>query len=52
MKDGDDIYIIKRSEVYEILSMSNKKMNILLDECICREIEVIGNIYKNKELLV
>ncbi len=50
-KDGDDIYTIKRSEVYKILSMSNKKLSIFLDECTCREIEVIGNIYENKELL-
>lgn len=51
VKDGDDIYTIKRSEVYKILSMSNKKLSIFIDECICREIEVIGNVYKNKELL-
>lgn len=51
VKDGDDIYTIKRSEVYKILSMSNKKLSIFLDECICKEIEVIGNIYENKELL-
>lgn len=51
VKDGDDIYTIKRSEVYKILSMSNKNLSISLDKCICREIEVIGNIYENKELL-
>ena len=51
VKDGDDIYTIKRSEVYKILSMSNKKLSIFLDECACKEIEVIGNIHENKELL-
>ena len=51
VKDGDDIYTIKRSEVYKILSMSDKKLSIFLGECTCREIEVIGNLYENKELL-
>lgn len=51
VKDNDDIYTIKRSKNYKIISMCNEKMNIFLDECICREIEVIGNIYENKELL-
>lgn len=51
VKEDNDIYTIKRSEVYKILSMSNKKMSIFLNECICREIEVIGNIYEDKELV-
>ena len=52
VKDDDNIYTIKRSEVYKIISMCNKRLNIFLGESVCREIEVIGNIYKNKELLV
>lgn len=51
VKDYNDIYTIKRSVVYKIVSMCNKKMNIFLDECICREIKVIGNIYEDKDLL-
>ena len=51
VKDDDNIYTIKRSEICEILSISNKTCNIYLSECNCRKIEVIGNIYKNKELL-
>lgn len=50
-KDGDDIYTIKRSEVYKIISMCNGEWSIFLDAINCREIEVIGNIYENKELL-
>ena len=46
-----DIYTIKRSEVYKILSMSNKNLSVFLDGCICREIKVIGNIYEDKDLL-
>lgn len=51
VKDDDNIYTIKRSEICEILSISNKICNIYLSECNCRKIEVIGNIYENKELL-
>lgn len=51
VKDDVQIYTIKRSEVYKIISMSNKKTCVLLDKYICREIEAIGNIYENKELL-
>ena len=51
VKEDNAIYTIKRSEVYKIVSMSNKNLSIFLDGCICREIEVIGNIYENKELL-
>lgn len=51
VKDDDNIYTIKRSEICEILSISNKTCNIYLSECNCRKIEVIGNIYENKELL-
>ena len=51
VKDGDDIYTIKRSEVYKIVSMCNRKWSIFLDAINCRRIEVIGNIYENKELL-
>lgn len=51
VKDDDDIYVIKRSEVYKIFSIGNKKGYLFLDESRCREIEVIGNIYENKELL-
>lgn len=52
VKDNDDIYTIKRSELCKIISMCNKRLNIFLGESVCREIEVIGNIYENKELLV
>lgn len=51
VKDGDDIYTIKRSEVYKIVSMCNRKWSIFLDAINCRGTEVIGNIYENKELL-
>lgn len=51
VKDDDNIYTTKRSEICEILSISNKTCNIYLSEYNCREIEVIGNIYENKELL-
>lgn len=51
VKEDNAIYTIKRSEVYKIVSMSNKNLSVFLDGCICREIEVIGNIYENKELL-
>lgn len=51
VKEDDDIYTIKRSKICEILSISNKTCNIYLSEYNCREIEVIGNIYENKELL-
>ncbi len=51
VKDDDDIYVIKRSEVYKIFSIGNEKGYLFLDESRCREIEVIGNIYENKELL-
>lgn len=47
----DDIYIIKRSEIYRIFSIGNRKGYLFLDESRCRKIEVIGNIYENKELL-
>lgn len=51
VEDDARIYTIKRSVGYKVVSMCNKKIYILLDECICRGIEVIGNIYENKELL-
>lgn len=51
VKEDNAIYTIKRSEVYKIVSMSNKNLSVFLDGCICREIKVIGNIYENKELL-
>ena len=51
VKDDDNIYTIKRSEVYKIVSMCNRKWSIFLDAINCRRIEVIGNIYENKELL-
>lgn len=51
VKEDNVIYTIKRSEVYKIVSMSNKNLSVFLNGCICREIEVIGNIYENKELL-
>lgn len=51
VKEDDDIYTIKRSELCKIISMCNKRLNIFLGESVCREIEVIGNIYENKELL-
>ena len=51
VKDDEDIYTIKRSEVYKIFSIGNSKGYLFLDESRSREIEVIGNIYENKELL-
>ena len=51
VKDNDDVYTIKRSEVYKIFSIGNRKGYLFLDESRCREVEVIGNIYENKELL-
>lgn len=51
VKDGDDIYTIKRSKIYKITSMCNENLDVFLDGISCREIEVIGNIYENKELL-
>lgn len=51
VKDDVGIYTIKRSEGYKIVSMYNGSLYVMLDESICKEIEVIGNIYENKELL-
>lgn len=51
VKDDVGIYTIKRSESYKIVSMYNGSLYVMLDESICKEIEVIGNIYENKELL-
>ena len=51
VKDDEDIYIIKRSEIYRIFSIGNEKGYLFLDADRCREIEVIGNIYENKGLL-
>lgn len=51
VKNDVSIYTIKRSEGYKIVSMYNGSLYIMLDESICEEIEVIGNIYENKELL-
>ena len=51
VKNDVRIYTIKRSEGYKIVSMYNGSLYIMLDESICEEIEVIGNIYENKELL-
>ena len=49
VKNDVGIYTIKRSEGYKFISMYNGSLYVLLDEKICREIEVIGNIYENKE---
>lgn len=51
VKNDVAIYTIKRSEGYKIVSMYNGSLYVMLDESICKEIEVIGNIYENKELL-
>ena len=51
VKDDVGIYTIKRSEGYKIVSIGNRKGYLFLDESRCKEIEVIGNIYENKELL-
>lgn len=51
VKDDEDIYIIKRSEIYRIFSIGNEKGYLFLDAGRCSEVEVIGNIYENKELL-
>lgn len=51
VKNDVNIYTIKRSEGYKLFSMYNGNLYVLLDESICKEIEVIGNIYENKELL-
>ena len=51
VKDDEDIYIIKRSEIYRIFSIGNEKGYLFLDAGRCREVEVIGNIYENKEFL-
>jgi len=51
VKNDVGIYTIRRSLAYKVVSMCNGKCYILLDECICGEIEVIGNIYENKDLL-
>jgi uncharacterized phage protein (TIGR01671 family) len=51
VKNDVNTYTIKRSEGYKVFSMYNGNLYVLLDESICKEIEVIGNIYENKELL-
>lgn len=51
VKNDVNIYTIKRSVGYKIISMYNGSLYVMLDESICGEIEVIGNIYENKELL-
>lgn len=51
VKNDVGIYTIRRSLAYKVVSMFNGSCYVLLDECICREVEVIGNIYENKELL-
>lgn len=51
VKNDVNIYTIKRSDGYKLFSMYNGNLYVLLDESICKEIEVIGNIYENKELL-
>lgn len=51
VKNDVGIYTIKRNEGYKFISMYNGSLYVLLDEKICSEIEVIGNIYENKELL-
>lgn len=51
VKNDVGIYSIKRSEGYKFISMYNGSLYVFLDENICKEIEVIGNIYENKELL-
>lgn len=51
VKDDEDIYIIKRSEIYRIFSIGNEKGYLFLDKSRCKEVEVIGNIYEDKGLL-
>lgn len=51
VKDDENIYIIKRSEIYRIFSIGNEKGYLFLDAGRCSEVEVIGNIYENKGLL-
>lgn len=51
VKNDVNIYTIEKSKAYKVFSMFNGSCYVLLDEYICKEIEVIGNIYENKELL-
>lgn len=51
VKNDVGIYTIRRSLAYKVFSLCNGSCYVILDEDICKEIEVIGNIFENKELL-